>query len=56
LQAPATEPKELLRIDQKTGPAIVLFRWDFARFDRAADDPTIRHGMQHSSVVLSRSV
>jgi hypothetical protein len=35
------EPKELLRIDQETGRAIVLFRWESARFDRAADDPTI---------------
>jgi hypothetical protein len=31
-----------LRIDQETGPAFVLFRWDSARFDGAADDPNIR--------------
>jgi len=36
------EPKELLRIDQETGRPIVLFRLDSARFDSAADDPTIR--------------
>jgi hypothetical protein len=36
------EPKELLRIDQETGRAIVLFRLDSARFDRATDDPAIR--------------
>jgi hypothetical protein len=38
LQDRATEPKELLRIDQETGRVIVLFRLDAARFDRAADD------------------
>jgi len=35
------EPKEILQIDQETGRAIVLFRWDSARFDSAADDPII---------------
>jgi hypothetical protein len=30
------------RIDQETGPAIVLFRCDSTRPDGAADDPNIR--------------
>ena len=41
------EPKELLRIDQETGRPIVLFRLDSARFDSAADDPTIRRIRNH---------
>jgi hypothetical protein len=41
------EPKELLHIDQETERAIVLFRWDSARFDSAADDPTIRRIRNH---------
>jgi hypothetical protein len=42
--------KTLLRINQETGPEIVLFRQGFARFDRAntADDLTVRRIRIHT--------
>jgi hypothetical protein len=47
LQGRATEPNELLRIDQETGPEIVLFRRDSVSLRQAADDPANRQLRNH---------